>query len=201
MSLGRDKIDLPKAFSLIICDFGMTVCSMTRCKIKSAALLDGAQARTRLSGNSFNTLLKQTNKKRVTVRKDVIVLVVQPCFQGPLLKGPIGERPVNKVITCKARLCSKRNWGEPSATSLWNPRCPHMISEKDLDFFSSQLEGRVRQQGPQGTARVQPCCKDFASIPSKLLVVSWCCGHQWRNTKDWKDTEQYPHHNTKANQQ
>ena len=31
------------------------------------------------------------------------------------------------------------------------------------------------------------------------MVVSWCCGHQWRNTKDWKDTEQYPHHNTKAN--
>ena len=32
-------------------------------------------------------------------------------------------------------------------------------------------------------------------------MVSWCCGHQWRNTKDWKDTEQYPHHNTKGNQQ
>ena len=88
MSLGRDKIDLPKAFSLIICDFGMTVCSMTRCKIKSAALLDGAQARTRLSGNIFNTLLKQTNKqKQVTVRKDVIVLVVQSRFQGSLFKG------------------------------------------------------------------------------------------------------------------
>ena len=24
---------------------------------------------------------------------------------------------------------------------------------------------------------------------------------KWRNRKDWKDTEQYPHHNTKANQQ
>ena len=34
-----------------------------------------------------------------------------------------------------------------------------------------------------------------------LGVVSWCCGHQWRNTKDWKDTEQYPHHNTEANKQ
>lgn len=97
MSLGRDKIDLPKAFSLIICDFGMTVCSMTRCKIKSAALLDGAQARTRLSGNIFNTLLKQTNKqKQVTVRKDVIVLVVQCRFQGSLLKGPAGEKPTKQ---------------------------------------------------------------------------------------------------------
>ena len=85
----------------------MTVCSMTRCKIKSAALLDGAQARTRLSGNSFNTLLKQTNKNEL--RKDVIVLVVQTRFQGLLLKGPVGERPVNKVIACKARLCSKKN--------------------------------------------------------------------------------------------
>ena len=37
--------------------------------------------------------------------------------------------------------------------------------------------------------------------PSNKPVVSWCCGHQWRNTKDWKDTEQYPHHNTKANKQ
>ena len=37
-------------------------------------------------------------------------------------------------------------------------------------------------------------------LPAKS-VVSWCCGHQWRNTKDWKDTEQYPHHNTKANWQ
>lgn len=166
MSFGRDKIDLPKAFSLIVCDFGMTVCSMTRCKIKSAALLDGAQARTRLSGNSFSTLIKQTNKNNL--RKVVIVLVVQTRFHGPLLKGPVGERPVNKVITCKARLCSKKNWREPSAMSLWNPRCPHMISKKDLDFFSSQLEGRVRQQGPQDTARVQPCCKDLASIPSKL---------------------------------
>lgn len=116
MSFGRDKIDLPKAFSLIVCDFGMTVCSMTRCKIKSAALLDGAQARTRLSGNSFNTFIKQTNK--IKLGKDVIVLVVQTCFQGPLLKGPVGERPVNKVITCKARLCSKKNWREPSAMSL-----------------------------------------------------------------------------------
>ena len=43
-----------------------------------------------------------------------------------------------------------------------------MISKKDLDFFSSQLEGRVRQQGTQGNARVQPRCKDFASIQSKL---------------------------------
>jgi len=133
MSLGRDKIDLPKAFSLIICDFGMTVCSMTRCKIKSAALLDGAQARTRLSRNSFNTLIKQTNKNKV--RKDLIVLVVQPRFQGLLLKGPVGERPVNKVITCKARLCAKRSWREPSAMSLWNPRCPHMISKKDFGSF------------------------------------------------------------------
>ena len=166
MSFGRDKIDLPKAFSLIVCDFGMTVCSMTRCKIKSAALLDGAQARTRLSGNSFNTFIKQTNKNKLG--KDVIVLVVQTCFQGPLLKRPVGERPVNKVITCKARLCSEKNWREPCALSLWNPRCPHMISKKDLDFFSSQLERKVRQPGPQGTAREQPCCKDFASIPSKL---------------------------------
>ena len=164
MSLGRDKIDLPKALSLIICDFGMTVCSMTRCKIKSAALLDGAQARTRLSGNSFNTLIKQTHKNKL--RKDVIVLVVQTRFQGLLFKGPVGERPVYKVITCKARLCSKKNWREPSVMSMWNSRCLHMISKKDLDFFSSQLEGRVRQQGPQGTARAQPCYKDFASIPS-----------------------------------
>ena len=36
---------------------------------------------------------------------------------------------------------------------------------------------------------------------NRIVVVSWCCGHQWRNSKDWKDTEQYPHHNTKANQQ
>ena len=107
MSLGRDKIDLPKAFSLIICDFGMTVCSMTRCKIKSAALLDGAQARTRLSGNSFNTFVKQTNKNKL--RNDVTVLVVQPRFQGLLLKGPVGERPINNVIACKARLCFKKN--------------------------------------------------------------------------------------------
>ena len=28
------------------------------------------------------------------------------------------------------------------------------------------------------------------------------CGEaiKWRNSKDWRDTEQYPHHNTKANQ-
>ena len=38
-------------------------------------------------------------------------------------------------------------------------------------------------------------------IDINFSVVSWCCGHQWRNKKDWKDTEQYPHHNTKANKQ
>ena len=145
MSFGRDKIDLPKAFSLIVCDFGMTVCSMTRCKIKSAALLDGAQARTRLSGNSFNTLIKQTNKNKL--RKDVIVLVVQSRFQGSLLKLPVGERPANKVIACKARLCSEKNVCEIPGARIWFLR-------KTWIFFSSQLEGRIRQQGPHGTARV-----------------------------------------------
>ena len=159
MSLGRDEIDLPKAFSLIICDFGMTVCSMTRCKIKSAALLDGAQARTRLSGNSFNTLLKQTNKSKL--RKDVIVLVVQALSQVPFL---VAERPEDKVIAWKARLCSKKNWREPSTLGLLNPRCPHMISMKRLRFFSSQLEGRVKYLGHRALLEY--------SLAAKILPLS-----------------------------
>ena len=37
---------------------------------------------------------------------------------------------------------------------------------------------------------------------SNCSLVLWTGAiTKWRNTKDWKDTEQNPHHNTKANQQ
>ena len=60
-------------------------------------------------GKQLQYLVKTNKQKQVPVRKDVIVLVVQSRFQGSLLKGPAGERPANKVIACKARLCSKKN--------------------------------------------------------------------------------------------
>ena len=38
-------------------------------------------------------------------------------------------------------------------------------------------------------------------IMGSLLVLGIGAIPKWRNTKAWKDTEQYPHHNTIANQQ
>ena len=38
-----------------------------------------------------------------------------------------------------ARLCSKKNWWEPSALNLWNPVCPaYMIPMKNLRFLVAQ---------------------------------------------------------------
>lgn len=52
-SFGRNIKDLPRALSLNIWDFGMTVCCITLCKTRSEALFDGAQTSTRLSGKSL----------------------------------------------------------------------------------------------------------------------------------------------------
>ena len=59
-----------------------------------------------------------------------------------------GKTTVHRVFT---RLCSKKNWEEPSSLNLWNPECPA------YNNIISMLGTKNRYQGPWDTARVQPC--------------------------------------------
>ena len=48
------------------------------------------------------------------------------------------------------------------------------------------------------------CClfmTEDLRIKNSFLVLQTGAITKWRNTKDWKDTEQWPHRKTKANQQ
>ena len=97
--------------------------------------------------------------------------------------------------TCS--LCSLYNWrytklGDLPHVQTW----PEYCVENPGFFFDYQL---IDVPDFNGVGESEP--NPYFYQVQKYLVVSWCCGHQWRNTKDWKDTEQYQHHNTKANKQ
>ena len=75
--------------------------------------------------------------------------------------GPSSQaNPINPVIPIQwsTRLCSKKNWREPSALNLWNPvtSVPSIwFLWKSKDFLVTR-EQKVRCYVPPGSARARP---------------------------------------------
>ena len=99
-----------------------------------------------------------------------------------------------------------------------------VIKEQNFHFFVSSVGVYARKTGESGKCNgtwpnrssisipMQPRPQGFSvnhpffkgkALGTRLIAVLLRTGAitKWRNTKDWKDAEQYSHHNTKANQQ
>ena len=88
--------------------------------------------------------------------------------------GPSSQaNPINPVIPIQwsTRLCSKKNWREPSALNLGNPvtSVPSIrFLWKSKDFLVTR-EQKVRCHGPPGSARAQPwSIQSWNTTPSPL---------------------------------
>ena len=87
-----------------------------------------------------------------------------------------------------ARLCSKKNWRQPSTLNLWNPVCPaNDFCEKAKIFWSPENKSyRCRCHGPQSTAwswsiKMQKSMRpifshlDWTSLFNKIMnnIITW----------------------------
>ena len=68
------------------------------------------------------------------------------------------------------RLCSKKNWREPSALNLLNPGAQHMTSIKKLRFFSRQRT-KVMHQGPRDSTRVLTALNQYFQGLSQAMLL------------------------------
>ena len=103
-------------------------------------------------------------------QKKVVVVETWPLVEGSTVYD-----------SSSARLCSKKNWGKPSALNLCNPRRPAFdLYEKR---FCSSPRANVRRHRPPGAARVQPWVQYTTSSTSLLTVF---CFHfrWWTSCKD-----------------
>ena len=68
-------------------------------------------------------------------------------------------------------------------------------------MFKETIYVLMRLRGPKNVEEeTDPTMLRYAS--GKFLgIADGCKITKWRNTKDWNDTEQFPHHNTKVKQQ
>jgi len=63
-----------------------------------------------------------------------------------------------------ARLCSKKNWREPSVLNLWNPVSPAYDSYEKAKISSRPRTKKVRHHRPPGSARAQACMFDMHQL-------------------------------------
>ena len=95
------------------------------------------------------------------------------------------------------------SWIQSSIITVESPLTATFFRLREVPHFSSGIVERAKRERAWKSPHARKAIRGGkrGKIFSLFSVVSWCCGHQWRNTKDWKDTEQYPHLNTKANKQ